>query len=72
MKKQAYKLKIPKNSTIYGVFYVLLLKQDITKNEQEDKITLQLEFNKSYNNKKYKVERIYDNIVFTKESKSGY
>ena len=48
--KQAYKLKLPKKLTIYNVFHILLLEQDITKKGQVN--NMKVEF-KADNDKKY-------------------
>lgn len=47
---------------------MLLLKQDITKKKQVDELISQLEFDSNGNNKEYKVEAIWDNAIYTKES----
>ena len=48
-----------------------LLEQDITRKEQVDKKTLQLEFEDNDKGKKYKVEVICDSAVNAKEFESG-
>ena len=58
---------------IYDVFYISLLKQDITRKGQVDKkIAEQLKFEASGNNEEYKVEGIRNNAVYARESEPGY
>ena len=68
--KQAYKLKLSKKWKTNNIFYILLLKQNITKKKQVDKNNSKL--NTSSNNVKYKRKAIWNNTVYTKESKSDY
>lgn len=49
---------------------MLLLKQDITKKEQVDKITSQLEFKSNADGEEYKVEAIKNSKIYAKESES--
>ena len=63
--KQAYKLKQPKKWRIYDVFHVSLLKQDITRKEQVEKIP---EWSANDNSEEYEVEAIWDNAVDVRES----
>lgn len=53
------------------IFYMLLLKKDITKKEQIDKNKIKLDASK-YNSKKYKFKEISDIIICIKESKLEY
>ena len=48
-----------------------LLEQDTTRKERVDKKVTELDF-EAGNSKKYKVEAIRDNIVYTNESESGH
>lgn len=48
---------------------MLLLEYDITKKKQVNKTNIQLEF-EANNNKKYKVERIHNNIIYAKKLKA--
>ena len=54
---------------MYNVFYILLLKQDITKKKRVWKV---LELNASNNSKEYKMEVIWDIAVYANKSESGY
>ena len=73
VKKQAYKLKLPRKWKIYAVFYVSLLEQDITKKGRVDKEVRQMEFDAGDNdNGEYKIEAIQDSAVYAKESESGH
>lgn len=60
MEKQAYKLKLPKKLRIYSILHLLMLKQNIIRIRQVDKNAREL---KAYNNKKYKLKGIYNNVV---------
>lgn len=55
-----------KSRKIYNLFYILGLRQNISKNEQIDKNVIK--FGISCDNKKYKFEIIGDNIVYTIKS----
>lgn len=55
IKRQAYKLKLPKKCKILLVFYVSLLKQNIIRKKQVEEITSCLQF-KDNNDKNYKVK----------------
>ncbi len=44
-----------------------LLEQDITRKGRVDKITSRLEFESDGNGKEYKVEAIFDNVVYARE-----
>ncbi len=49
------------------MFYVSLLEYDTTKQGRIDKMTSQLKFQANNKNEKYKVERVQDNAVYTRE-----
>ena len=70
VKKQAYKLELPKKWRIHNVFYLSLLEQDTTKKGWMDKNVTELDAGN--NNRKYKVEVIQDNAAYAGESKSDY
>lgn len=54
------------------MFYLLMLKQDITKKWQIDNnIAIQLKFEVN-NNKKYSIKAIQNNIIYEKEFKAGH
>lgn len=62
VKKQAYKLKLLKKRKIYDIFFVLLLKQDITEGKRINKFhKLKPEID---NDKDYEIKAIYDNIIY--------
>ena len=71
--KQAYKLELSKKWQIYDVFYVLLLKYNITRKGQVDKKVRQMKFDNNNDNgnnsRKYKVEEIWDSVVYARKSK---
>ena len=69
--KQAYKLKLQKKEKIYNIFHVLLLEQDNTRKKQVDENVTELESDAG-DNKKYKVEAIWDSTIYVMESESGY
>lgn len=71
IKKQAYKLKLPKKQKIYNVFHISLLEQDITKKGQVDKIMPSLKIDEG-NSKKYKINVICNSKVYTKKLDSGH
>lgn len=72
VKKQVHNLELPKKWTIYEVFHKLLLKQDTTKKKQMDKPNAWLEFDDGKGKGgKYKVKKIWNNAVYTKESEIG-
>lgn len=71
VKKQAYKLELPRKWRIYNVFHMSLLEQDITKKKQVENNLIQLEF-KAGTNEEYKIEGIRDSAVYAKKSKSSY
>ena len=66
--KQAYKLELPKKWKIYNIFYLSLLEQNSTRKEQVDKIVTEYKAN---NSNKYKIEAIWDSIVYANKTK-GY
>ena len=73
VKKYAYKWELPKKWRIYNVFYVSLLEQDITKKGRVDKEVRLIEFDANDNDSgEYKIEVIWDSVVYTRESKSGH
>lgn len=49
-----------------------LLEQDTIKKVQVEEYETRLEFEASNDGKKYKLEGIWDSVVYTKKSKSGY
>ena len=55
---------------IYNIFYVLLLEQKITKKGQVDENKTELDAGN--NSGEYEMEAIWDSMVYTKKSKSGY
>ena len=63
--KQAYKLKLLKKCKVYNIFYILLLKQNITKKRQVNDMQLQFE---AGNDKKYKFDGIQNSVVYAKVS----
>ena len=67
--KQAYKLEFFKKWRIYDVFYVWLLKQDTTKKERDDNIA---ERDTGDDSREYKVEAIWDNAIYVRESEPGH
>lgn len=66
VKKSTYKLELPTKWRIYIIFHLLLLELDITKkNQVNDKLVLELEFNfKASKPLEYKVEEIQDSLVY--------
>lgn len=52
------------------VFYILLLKYNIIKKRRVDETTSQLKFEANDKSKKYKVKKIWNNVIYTRESKS--
>lgn len=49
----------------------MVLEQDITKKKPIDENITELDF-RATNNKEYKVETIWNNIVYRRKSKMGY
>ncbi len=72
VRKQAYKLELPKKWKIFDIFHISLLEQDITRKRQVDKTTSRLEFENNSNGKEYKVEVICNSAVYAKELDSGH
>ena len=73
VRKQAYKLELPKKWRIHDVFYVSLLEQDTTKKWRVDKKVRQMEIDAGDNDSgEYEVEAIRDSAVYTRESKPGH
>ena len=71
--KQAYKLELPKKWRIHDLFYMSLLEQDTTRKRQVDEEIRQIEFEASNNNSgEFKVEAIWDSMVYAKESESSH
>ena len=52
---------------IHDIFYMLLLEQETTKKRQVDKNVIELDI-ANHNNRKYKVEVIYNSAIYMKES----
>ena len=65
--KQAYKLKLPKKWKIHDFFHVSLLEQNTTKKGRINNMQLDFKF-EAGNNKKYKVDGIWDSTIYAKES----
>ena len=73
IKKQVYKLELPRKWRIHNVFHVSLLEQINTKKGRVDKKVKQMEFDIDNNDsKKYKIKAIQDSAVYAKELESGY
>ena len=68
MKKYTYKLKLHEKLRIYNIFYILLFEQNSSKKKRINKMVIRLNFKVS-NNKMYKIEEIWDDIVNTEELK---
>ena len=64
VRKQAYKLELPKKWKIHDIFHVSLLEQDITRKERELSVP---EFEPG-DNKEYKLEAIRNSAVYAKEA----
>ena len=70
VEKQTYMSKLPKKWKIHDIFYVSLLEQDITRKRRvDDENATELDTD---NSEKYKVEAIWDNAVYVRESESGH
>ena len=67
--KQTYKLKLPKQWRINDVFHVSLPELDTSRKGQVGKKVTKLEF-EAGNSKEYKIEAIWDSIVYANEAKS--
>ena len=65
--KQVYKLELPTKWKIHNIFYLSLLKQNITKKKQVDQALSEpkkkLEF-EAGDNKEYKIEAIINSAVY--------
>ena len=72
VRKQAYKLKLSKKWKIHDVFHISLLEQDTTRKGRVDKEVKQMEFNAGNDGEEYKVEAIWDSMVYARESESGH
>ena len=73
VRKQVYKLKLPRKWKIHDIFHVSLLEQDTTRKVRMNKEVRRMEFDASDNESgEYKVEAIYDSAVYMRESKSGH
>lgn len=70
-KKSTYKLELLKRWKIHNIFHMSLLKQDITKKRQVDEKVRQINFEVG-NNKEYKIEAIWNSMVYARESDLGY
>lgn len=69
MDKHIYKLKLTTKWKIQDIFYILLLKEDIAKNEQVNKLPkLELELN-TRQDKRYIIEVIKDDAIYIKVAK---
>ena len=71
VRKQEYKLELPKKWGIHNVFHVSLLEQDTTKKGRMDKNAIELDAGNN-DSGEYKVEAIRNSAVYAKESKSGH
>ena len=58
---------MPKKWRIHNIFHVLLLELDTTKKRQVNNMQLDFKFEAS-DNKEYKVDGIWDSVVYVKES----
>ncbi len=72
VRKQAYKLELPKKWRIHNVFHVSLLEQDTIRKGQVDKTTSKLEFKNDGAGEEYEIEAIRDSAVYAKELDSGH
>ena len=63
--KQAYKLELPKKWRIHNVFYMSLLKQNITRKERAHKNVTEF---KAGDSKENKVEAIWDSAVYANKA----
>ena len=70
VKKQAYKLELLRKWKIYDVFYIFLLKQDLTKKGRMDwNVT---ELNTGNDSGEYEVEIIWDIAIYIRELKTEH
>ena len=68
MGKQTYKLKLPKKWKVHNMFYVSLLEQNITKKRKVSEKVAKLDTGNK-NSKEYKMETIWDSVVYAREAK---
>ena len=66
VKKQTYKLELPKKWKINDVFHMSLLKQDSTRKKRVEKVPELDASNKG--SKEYRVKAIWDSLVYVRES----
>ena len=71
VRKQTYKLKLPKKWRIHDVFHVSLLEQDTTWKERVDEENVE-ELDAGDNSGEYEVEAIRDSTVYARELESGH
>lgn len=64
VKSQVYKLELPKKCSIYNIFHILLLEQDITRKKQMLNNIAKLDVD---NSKRYKIEAIQDHKIYSRE-----
>ena len=69
VRKQVYKLELPKKWRIHDVFHMSLLKQDTTRKEQDDNTA---ELDAGNDSGKYEVKIIRESTVYAKKSESGH
>ena len=67
---QAYKLKMSEKCRIHNIFHVSLLEKNTIRNKYVNDKQLNFKI-KADNNKKYKVENIYNSTVFIKKLIKG-
>ena len=66
VRKQVYKLELPRKWRIHNIFHVSLLEQDTTKKEQVDEKVTELDF-KAGDSEEYEIEAIWDSAVYAKK-----
>ena len=71
VKKQAYKLELPKKWRIYDVFHMSLLEYDTTRKERVYEKNAE-ELDAGDNSGEYEVEAIRDSAIYAKESELGH
>ena len=69
LSKQAYKLELLKKQRLHNIFHVSLLEKDITRKKRVKKVW---ELDASNDSKKYKIEVIWDKIIYINELESGH
>ena len=69
--KQVYNLELPKKWKIHNVFHVSLVEQNINKKGRVSKKVPELDAGNK-NNKKYKLEAIWDSAVYANKLKSSH